>query len=123
MAASNIQSKVKAGLAKAVKATGSSASQLVYLVSNDAQQSTPLNPQAGRETYVLLPNAVFKSYDAKMFNETILAGDRMLVSDNDNAIKQGDTISQGEWFYKVVSVDIKAPTSETLVYISQVRLK
>ena len=58
-----------------------------------------------------------------MFNETILAGDRLLVCDNVTPIVQGDTVQQGALFYLVINVDVKAPTSDTLVYISQVRLK
>ena len=123
MPASNIQAKVKAGLAKAIAATGSNSSDAVYFVSESSTAGTPLSPGTAGSSRILLTNAVFKSYNAKMFNDTILAGDRMLVCDNVTPIKQGDKIQQGDSFYIVINVDIKAPASDVLAYIAQVRLK
>lgn len=123
MGSANIQAKVKAGLAKAAIATGSSTSDLIYLVTTSSTGGTPLNPGTSSSSSTLLKNALFKSYNAKMLNETILAGDRMLVCDNVSPIKQGDTIQEGSSFYIVINVDIKAPTSNVLAYIAQVRLK
>jgi hypothetical protein len=123
VSASSIQAKIKKGLAKAVSKTGSASSDLVYLVSKATTSGTPLAPGATTSTNVLLPNAIFKSYDALTVNSNILSGDRQLVCDNVTAIKQGDVIQQGTSFYIVIDIDIKAPTSDVLVYIAQVRLK
>ena len=122
MSAASIQAKIKRGLAKAVNKTGSAASDSVYLIKTTTVGGSPLGGTTTSAS-TLLPNAIFKSYDAKMFNETILAGDRLLVCDNVTPIVQGDTVQQGALFYLVINVDVKAPTSDTLVYIAQVRLK
>lgn len=121
MGASNIQAKIKRGLSKAISKTGTSSSEKVYLVSS-SQEGTILEPTESAETTTLLKDAVFKSYAANLINNNILAGDRMLVSNDEIEIKQGYTIRQGNNDYRVISVDIKAPASETLVYISQLRL-
>ena len=122
MSASSIQAKVKAGLAKANVATGSTGGDKIFIVDTYSTAGTPLNPGASSSVNVLLPNAIFKSYDAKMLNSTILAGDRMLVCDNTNPIKQGDKVRQGDAVYIVINVDIKSPVSDVLVYIAQIRL-
>lgn len=123
MSAASIQAKIKKGLAKAIVKTGSTTSELVYLVSESTTAGTPLTPGTTTTTNILLPDAIFNQYDAKLFDATILAGDRRLVCNNVTAIKQGDTIQQGTVFYIVVNVDIKAPTSDVLAYIAQVRVK
>jgi len=119
MSAASIQAKVKAGLAKAQAAVGSSASPLVYLVRK-TQTGTALLP-ASTETLTLLPNAIFKSYEQGLTDVNIRAGDRQLVSDSDNEVSQNDTIRQGDQDYIVIAVDERSPASEPLVYISQVR--
>ena len=123
MSAASIRANIKKGLAKAVNKTGSAVSDSVYLIKTTTVGGSPLGGGTTTSASTLLPNAIFKSYDAKMFNETILAGDRLLVCDNVTPIVQGDTVQQGALFYLVINVDVKAPTSDTLVYISQVRLK
>jgi hypothetical protein len=123
MSAASIQAKVKKGLAKASVVTGTATSDKVYLVKSVTVGGGPLGGGTTTNTTTLLPNASFKSFDAKLFGGTMLAGDRVLVSDSATAITQGDTIQQGTLFYIVVAVDIKAPQSEVLAYISQVRLK
>jgi hypothetical protein len=123
MSAASIRAKVKNGLAKASSATGSTNSEPVYLVKSTTVGGSPLSAGVTTTTSALLPNAIFKSYDAKMLNSTILAGDRMLICDNVTPIKQGDTVKQGASFYIIVSVDIKAPKSDVLAYIAQARLK
>ena len=123
MSAASIQAKVKRGLAKAIKATGSPTSSKVYLVNTVTTSGSPLSPGTTTSTNVLLTNAVFKSYDAKLFGGAMLASDRALVCDNVTSIKQGDTIQEGTELYIVVAVDIKAPTSDVLAYILQLRLK
>jgi hypothetical protein len=123
MSAASIQAKVKKGLAKAADATGSALSDKIYVVKSVTVGSSPLGGGTTTSTTTLLPKALFKAFDAKLFGGTMLAGDRVLVCDNVTAITQGDTIQQGALFYVVVAVDIKAPQSEVLAYIAQVRLK
>ena len=123
MSAANIQAKIKKGLARAVSKTGSPTSELIYLVSETTTAGTPIAPGVTTTANLLLVDGIFNEYDAKLFDGNILAGDRRLVCNSDVIIKQGDTIKQGTVFYTVVSVDIKAPTSDVLAYIAQVRLK
>jgi hypothetical protein len=123
MSSSRIQAKVKAGLAKANKAVGSSTSEKIYVIKETITGGGPLGGGTTSSTTTLLPNAKFKSYNAKLFGDTILAGDRMLVCDNATVINQGETIQEGAAKYIVINIDIKAPTSDVLAYILQVRLK
>ena len=123
MSAANIQAKIQKGLAKAINKTGSTSSELIYLVQKTTTTGTPLVPGTTTSVNVLLTNAIFQEYDAKLVDINILAGDRKLVSDNATPVKQGDIIQQGTVFYIVIDVDIKAPTSDVLAYISQVRVK
>lgn len=123
MSSSSIVNKIKNGLSKAVKATGSNTSELVYLVVTTSTSTSPLDAGATITTETLLVNAIFKSYDLSLVGGSILAGDRELVSDSSVEIKTGDTIKQGNTNYIVVSVDKVSPTSDVLVYKSQVRLK
>ena len=125
MGSASIQAKIKKGLAKAINKTGSSNSLPVYLVSKTVVggDGTPLDPGTITTVDILLVDAVFTSYDKAVFNENIESGDRQLVSNNDVEIKQGDVIKQGTQEYLVVAVDVKAPTSDVLAYIAQVRAK
>ena len=123
MSSANIQAKVKAGLAKANKAVGSSSSEKIYVVKETITGGGPLGGGTSTSVSTLLTNAVFKSFDAKLFAGTMIAGDRVLVCDNVTVIKQGDTIQEGTAKYIVINIDIKAPTSDVLAYILQVRLK
>ena len=123
MSSANIQAKVKAGLAKANKAVGSSSSEKIYVVKETITGGGPLGGGTSTSVSTLLTNAVFKSFDAKLFGGTMIAGDRVLVCDNVTVIKQGDTIQEGTAKYIVINIDIKAPTSDVLAYILQVRLK
>lgn len=121
MGSADIQAKIKRGLAKAVNKTGSLASDKIYLVSEIRTGGDGVTPPTITSADILLVNAIFKSYDASMIDTEILTGDRMLVSDDSVAIKQGDKIKEGSKEYVVVNVDIKSPTSDRLAYISQVR--
>jgi hypothetical protein len=123
MSAASIQANLKAGLAKAKKAVGSSSSEKIYVIKETIVGGGPLGGGTTSSVTTLLPNAFFKSYDASLFGGTMLAGDRVLVSDNVTAIIQGDTIQEGTVFYIVINIDIKAPTSDVLAYIAQARLK
>ena len=123
MSSASIQAKIKKGLAKAQFKTGSSNSDIVYLVKTTVTADTPLAPGVSTTVKTELKNAIFKSYDAKLVDINILAGDRQLVCDNVTVVKQGDIIEQGASKYLVVDVDIKAPTSDVLAYIPQLRLK
>jgi hypothetical protein len=123
MSSSELRQDVKDLLAEAISLAGSITSEKIYVIKETITGGGPLGGGTTSSVTTLLPNAVFKSYDAKLFGGTILAGDRMLVSDNVTAINQGDTIQEGAVFYIVINIDIKAPTSDVLAYISQVRLK
>ena len=123
MSAAQIQKRIKAGLKRAQIKTGSPTSDKVYLVKKSTTSGTPINPGTTTTSTVELVNAIFIDYDAKYFDINILAGDRKLICDNVNIIKQGDTITQGALTYYVVSINVIAPTSDTLAYIPQVRLK
>ena len=122
MGSNNIRAKVQKGLARAINKTGSSSSESIYLIDKaNSGGSTPLDPPVITESKVLLVDAIFKSYDASLFDGDIQSGDRQLVSNSDVAIEQGSIIEQGSLRYIVIDIDIKAPTSDVLVYISQVR--
>jgi hypothetical protein len=125
MSSTSIRAKIKSGLAKAVQATGSSASEIVYLVQREQSEfNSPLSPESPSDTLVELTNAIIKSYTSnEVDNESVRAGDKQLVSDSDQAITEGDTIRQGSTDFTVVSVETKAPTSDVLLYISQIREK
>jgi len=118
-----IQKRIKAGLKRAQIKTGSPTSDKVYLVKKSTTSGTPINPGITTTSTVELVNAIFIDYDAKLFDINILAGDRKLICDNVNIIKQGDTITQGALTYYVVSINVIAPTSDALAYLPQVRLK
>ena len=123
MSAAQIQKRIKAGLKRAQIKTGSPTSDKVYLVKKSTTSGTPINPGITTTSTVELVNAIFIDYDAKLFDINILAGDRRLICDNVNVVKQGDTITQGALTYYVVSINVIAPTSDTLAYLPQVRLK
>ena len=123
MSAAQIQKRIKAGLKRAQIKTGSPTSDKVYLVKKSTTSGTPINPGTTTTSTVELVNAIFIDYEAKYFDINILAGDRKLICDNVNVVKQGDTITQGALTYYVVSINVIAPTSDTLAYIPQVRLK
>jgi hypothetical protein len=123
MSSLELSQDVKNLLADAQKLAGSSTSEKIYVIKEIITGGGPLGGGTTSSTTTLLPNAVFKSYDAKLFGDTILAGDRMLVCDNATVINQGDTIQEGTAKYIVINIDIKAPTSDVLAYILQVRLK
>lgn len=125
MGSSNIQAKIKAGLAKAVAATGSENSELVFIVqkTKTGGGNDPINPPVFSEVDVLLKNAIFKSYDIRLINGSIKAGDRQLVADGDVEITEGAIIKQGTAKYVVINNGIAAPTSDVLNYVAQVRLQ
>ncbi len=127
MSADNIQARIKRGLKKAVEKTGSSTSEKVYLVHVDKTSGNPITPPVRTETDIELVDAVFTEYNINSIGTAdtggteIKAGDRRLVCNSDVAITQSDQIKQGADLYHVVNVDVKAPTSDVLAYILQVR--
>ena len=123
MSSSELIQDVKSLLADAQNLAGSSASEKIYVIKETITGGGPLGGGTTSSTTILLPNAMFKSFDAKLFSGAYLAGDRVLVCDNATVINQGDTIQEGTVFYIVINIDIKAPTSDVLAYILQVRLK
>lgn len=123
MSSAQIQKRIKAGLKRGHNKTGSPTADKVFLVNSSTTAGTPLSPGITTTSNVELINAIFINYDAKLFDINILAGDRKLICDNANIVKQGDTITHGPLTYYVVNVDIIAPTSDVLAYMPQVRLK
>ncbi|HHZ69129.1 MAG TPA: hypothetical protein EYN54_02365 [Methylococcaceae bacterium] len=123
MGAAQIQKRIQAGLKRAQRKTGSPTADKVYLVSKTIVAGTPLAPGTTTSTNIELTNAIFIDYEAKHFDINILAGDRRLLCDNVNVVKQGDDITQGALTYYVVSLGIIAPTSDLLASLPQVRLK
>ena len=123
MGSANIQAKIKRGLAKAVNKTGSSSSDLVYVVKTTSTGTSSVDPGIDTEISTLLVNAIFQEYNINLIGANIQAGDRKLVSDSDVVINVGDVIRQGSTNYIVINVENKAPTSDNLAYISQVRVK
>lgn len=129
MSSTSIRQKIKAGLAKAIAATGSSASETVYKVSvTFAGTGNPLTPESPVETLVELPNAIMKDYTNEQVamsgnDDSIRSGDKKMVSDDTVEIKEGDVIRQGSIDYAVVAVEQKAPTTDVLAYVSHLRRK
>ena len=123
MASADIQARIKKGLARAVKKTGSSDSQKVYIIKESGGNNDPLNPVTPTSQTIELVNAIFTEYDTNSIDGNIQAGDRKLVSNKDVAVVIGETITQGSTSYIVIDVDTKAPTSDVLAYISQVRVQ
>ncbi len=123
MSSSQIQKRIKAGLKRAQKKTGSTTADKVYLVSKVTTAGTPLAPGTTTSTNIELVNATFTEYDTNSIDGSIQAGDRKLVSNNDVAIVVNERIIQGSTTYIVIGVDTKAPTSDVLAYISQVRVQ
>ena len=125
MSSASIQAKIKAGLSKAVNAVGSPVSEKVYVVvkTKTGGGNDPLNPPIFSDIDTLLVNAIFKSYNKNLIGDSIKAGDRELISNNDVEIKEGATIKQGTTQYVVISSEEVAPTSDVLLYKSQVRVQ
>ena len=123
MSSASIQAKIKRGLAKAVNKTGSTSSEKVFLVSESGGNNDPLNPVAPTTTEIELVNAIFKSYNISLIGANIQAGDRELISDNTVVIPTGATIRQGATNYVVIGPSPTAPTSDVLLYKSQMRVK
>lgn len=124
LAAINIQDKIKRGLSKAINKTGSASSELVYVEKIVLSGgNSPLDPPVRTPTNVLLVDAIFKSYDRSLIGDTVKAGDRELVSNSDVEILIGERIIQGSTSYTVIAAEPKAPTSDVLAYISQVRVQ
>ena len=122
MTSAYIQGRIKRGLAKAINKTGSPSIEKVYLMQKTVVGGdTPLDTPTVTVTPVLLVDAIFKSYDKELIGGNIVAGDRELVSNNDVEIQTGDIIKQGNDDFIVIDVDVKAPTSDVLCYIAQVR--
>lgn len=123
MGSADLQAKIKRGLAKAINKTGSSSSEKVFLMSESGGNNDPLNPVAPTSTDVELVSAIFKSYDISLIGANIQAGDRELISDNTVVIPTGATIKQGATNYVVIGPSPVAPTSDVLLYKSQLRVK
>ncbi len=122
MGSLQIQARIKAGLARAVLKTGSPTADKVFLITTT---STGTATEIGTvtETPTLLLNAIFVSYNINLIGANIQVGDRELISDSDVTIPSGSTIRQGSTDYIVIGPSPVAPTSDVLVYRTQVRVK
>ena len=122
MGSIDIQAKVRKGLARADNKTGSSTSDKVFLITTT---STGTATEIGivTETSTLLLNAIFTSYNINLIGANIQIGDRQLISNSDVAIPAGSTIRQGSTDYIVIGPSPVAPTSDVLLYKTQVRVK
>lgn len=117
MAGIDIQAKVKAGLAKAVNATGGNGVGLVYLVQKTGGGGTPINPIAPTENNVLLVDAILKGVNyAQLSGGLATSGDLNIVANGDVEIKQSDIILTDEGRYIVGSVTKSAPAGVVLSY-------
>lgn len=124
MSASDIQAKIRKGLAKAINKTGSTSSEPIFVEKITlAGGNSPLNPAIRTPNNVLLVDAIFKSYDQTLIDDVIQAGDRQLVTNGGVVINRGEIIIEGDTRYTVIEVDVKAPTSDVLAYIAQVRVQ
>lgn len=120
MAGIDIQSKVKQGLSKAAKATGSG--DLVYLVRETQTGGTPLSPPTITTERILLVNAIFKNIKInQMTNSLIQQGDRELIADADVVLKLNDKVEQGTRKMYVVTNGPVEPAGVNLVYKCIVR--
>ena len=123
MGSANLQAKIKKGLAKAVNKTGSTASEKVFLLRETRSGGTPLTTPIITTESIELLNAIFRKYNISLVGANIQAGDRELISDSDVTINTGDTIRQGSTNYIAIGPSPTAPTSDVLLYKTQVRVK
>jgi len=123
MSSASIRAKVDRGMGKAVNATGSTSSEKVYLLSESGGNNDPLNPVAPTTIEIELVNAMFKSYNINLIGANIQSGDRELISNSKVVIPTGATIKQGTTNYVVIGPSPTAPTSDVLLYKSQMRVK
>ena len=122
MGASNIQTKIQKGLAKAINKTGSSLSDTVYLIRRtNTGGNTPLDPPVYTESKVELKDAIFTGINKRLFDGDIQTTDKQLTSQVDVPVKIGDIIEQGSNRFIIAAQNNAEPTSDILVYISQVR--
>ncbi len=122
MGSLQIQERIKAGLARAVLKTGSPTADKVFLITK-TNTGTATEKGIITETPTLLLNAIFVSYNINLIGANIQIGDRELISDSDVTIPSGSTIRQGLTDYIVIGPSPVAPTSDVLVYRTQVRVK
>ena len=119
MSAYDIQKKVKKGLARAQKKAGETTSPKVYLEQEVVSGgNNPLNPPTVIVTQVELVNAVFKSINQDLIDNTnILSTDVMLVTDGYVTIDRNEKITSNGKTYTVVANDLKSPFGISLANI------
>ena len=121
MSSADIRDKIARGMRKAVSKTGSTSSEKVYLLKKTTTTGNPLNPGTVTTNQIELVDAIFKNYDKALRDDNIKQGDRELISKYDVEIKSGDTIIQGALKFLVIAVEPVEPTSDNLLYKSQLR--
>jgi hypothetical protein len=123
MSSASIRARIAAGLSRAVKRTGSDDIDLVYLITTTSTGTATTIGTVTENTPALLKDAVFTAYAVNLIGANIQVGDRELISQYDVVIPTGSTIRQGSTDYIVMGPSPVAPTSDNLLYKTQVRVK
>ena len=121
MSGADIQSRIKAGLARANVKTGNG-TNLIILNQKSTTAGNPVNPGVTTVTQITLIDAILTSYTGSQIdNDLIVKGDKKLISNSDTLITVNDEIIVNGVKHIVVDTDAKNPSNVPLVYISQLR--
>ena len=122
MSGLDIQAKVKLGLARANLATGNGTNSIVLSVKTIAPGGSPINPPVVSYSYVTLVDAIVKSVDQKLIDNTfILATDEALVANGDVPLSVGDKLTVNGNGYVIITVKTSNPTNVILSYNAVIR--
>lgn len=123
MSASDIRSKIAAGLSRANKAVSDGLNE-VWLVKKTAKPKSITDTTPVTTAESLLVDAIFSEYSLAQIDDTVLKGDRMLICQASVAVAVGDFVEvRGALTerYVIVSLEDVSPRGETLLYKAQVR--
>ena len=121
MSGIDISKKVKAGLRKANAATGENPNP-IYKEVRVLTGRDGITPPSATITDIQLVDAIFKSYDQKSVDNTLIkAGDRMIVCNGDVELHNGDIIKEDGIKYIVITSEIIRPAGVTLAVKAFVR--
>ena len=122
MSGLDIQAKVKLGLARANIATGNGTNSIVLSVKTITPGGSPMRPPAVSYSYVTLVDAIVKSVDQKLIDNTfILATDEALVANGDVPLSVGDKLTVNGNGYVIITVKTSNPTNVILSYNAVIR--
>ena len=122
MSGLDIQAKVKLGLARANIATGNGTNSIVLSVKTITPGGSPINPPVVSYSYVTLVDAIVKSVDQKLIDNTfILATDEALVANGDVPLSVGDKLTVNGNGYVIITVKTSNPTNVILSYSAVIR--